>query len=160
MKNRRMAYLWVAVLVIAATVLSSCVPAPQPTPKGIQFLPNMDQQISPLAPQGSTFEPLNPGLADNPNWLAGQAATTLVSPDKKTLLVLTSGYNRVFRTDGKIDAYGTYFNWPDSQEYVFIYDISGATPVKKQVMPVPNTYHGIAFDPSGTAWRRGGHQGR
>ncbi len=152
MKIRRMAYLWVAVLFIAATVLSSCVPGPQPTPKGVQFLPNMGQHISPLAPQGSTFEPLNPGLADNPNWLAGQAATTLVSPDKKTLLVLTSGYNRVFRTDGKIDALGTYFNWPDSQEYVFVYDISTNKPVKKQVVMVPNTYYGMVFDPSGTAF--------
>ena len=137
MKNR-MACLWVVVLVIAATVLTSCIPAPQPTPKGIQSLPNKGQQISPLAPQGSTFEPLNPGLADNPNWLAGQAATTVVSPDKKTLLVLTSGYNRVFRTDNKIDAFGTYFNWPDSQEYVFVYDITTDKPVKKQVIMVPN----------------------
>jgi len=152
MKIRRMAYLWVAMLVIAATVLSSCVPVPQPTPKGIQSLPNMGQQISPLAPRGSTFEPLNPGLADNPNWLAGQAATTIVSPDKKTLLVLTSGYNRVFRTDGKIDAYGTYFNWPDSQEYVFVYDITTDKPVKKQVIMVPNTYFGMVFDPKGTAF--------
>jgi DNA-binding beta-propeller fold protein YncE len=152
MKIRRMAYLWVAMLVIAATVLSSCVSVPQPTPKGIQFLPNMGQQISPLAPQGSTFEPLNPGLADNPNWLAGQAATTLVSPDKKTLLVLTSGYNRVFRTDGKPDAFNTYFNWPDSQEYVFVYDISTNKPIKKQVIMVPNTYYGMVFDPSGTAF--------
>jgi len=152
MKIHRMAYLCVAVLVIAATVLSSCIPGPQPTPKGIQSLPNMGQQISPLAPQGSTFEPLNPDLADNPNWLAGQAATTLVSPDKKTLLVLTSGYNRVFRTDGKIDALGTYFNWPDSQEYVFIYDISTNKPVKKQVVMVPNSYYGMVFDPNGTAF--------
>ncbi|MGA9048956.1 MAG: beta-propeller fold lactonase family protein [Dehalococcoidia bacterium] len=152
MKICRMAYLWVAVPVIAATVLSSCGPVPQPTPKGVQSLPNMGQQITPLAPQGSTFEPLNPDLADNPNWLAGQAATTVVSPDKKTLLVLTSGYNRVFRTDDKIDAFGTYFNWPDSQEYVFIYDISTNKPVKKQVIMVPNTYYGMAFDPSGTAF--------
>ncbi|MCJ7516020.1 MAG: beta-propeller fold lactonase family protein [Dehalococcoidia bacterium] len=159
MKIRRMAYLWVAVLVIAATVLSSCVSVPQSTPKGIQSLPNMGQQISPLAPQGSTFEPLNPDLADNPNWLAGQAATSLVSPDKKTLLVLTSGYNRVFRTDGKIDAYGTYFNWPDSQEYVFVYDISTNKPVKKQVIMVPNTYYGMVFDPNGTAFYVSGGSG-
>jgi len=112
----------------------------------------MGQQISPLAPQGATFEPLNPDLADNPNWLAGQAVTTLVSPDKKTLLVLTSGYNRVFRTDDKPDAFGTYFNWPDSQEYVFVYDISTNKPVKKQVVMVPNTYYGMVFDPSGKAF--------
>lgn len=77
MKTRRMAYLWLAVLVTAATILSSCVPAVRPDLKGMQGLPNMGQKISPLAPQGSTFEALNPGLADNPDWLAGQAATTV-----------------------------------------------------------------------------------
>ena len=61
-----------------------------------QFLPNMNQQIAPLAPPGSVFQTLNPGLPDKPDWLAGQAVTTVVSPDKKTLLVLTSGYNRVY----------------------------------------------------------------
>ena len=106
---------------------------------------------------GFQFENLNPDLPDNPDWLAGQAVTTVVSPDKKTLLVLTSGYNRVYRTNlvnGILqpDALGTYFNWPDSQEYVFVYDISTNTPVKKQVVTVPNTYNGIAFDPSGTAF--------
>jgi YVTN family beta-propeller protein len=170
MNIRRKPYLCVALLVIAATAFSACVPvatptsAPTqmpttqtpitqtPTPTGIQFLPNMNQYISPLAPQGSSFEPLNPNLPDNPNWLAGHAVTTVVSPDQKTMLVLTSGYNRVFRTDGVPDAFGTYFNWPDSQEYVFVYDISTNTPVKKQVVMVPNTYNGMAFDPSGTAF--------
>ena len=84
-----------------------------PTQAAIQSLPNTGQQISPLAVEGSKFENLNPDLADNPNWLAGQAVTSVVSPDKKTLLVLTSGYNRVFRSDGTPDALGTYFNWPD-----------------------------------------------
>ncbi len=119
-----------------------------------QALPNMGTQITPLAPAGSQFVGLNPGLADNPDWLAGQAVSTVVSPDRKTLLVLTSGYNRVYRTNlvnGNLqpDALGTYFNWPDSMEYVFVYDISGNTPVQKQVIPVPNTYNGIAWDPSG-----------
>src|ERR1039458_9761322 len=65
-----------------------------------QTLANLGQQITPLAPQNSRFEPMNPDLPDNPAWLAGQAVTTVVSPDGKTLLVLTSGYNRVYNTDG------------------------------------------------------------
>jgi hypothetical protein len=73
-----------------------------------QALPNLGQQITPLAPQDSRFEPMNPDLPDNPAWLAGQAVTTVVSPDGKTLLVLTSGYNRVYNTDGAA------FKWPDS----------------------------------------------
>ena len=113
----------------------------------VQELPNMGQQITPLAPEGSQYENLNPDLPDNPDWLAGHAVTSVVSPDHKTLLVLTSGFNRVYRTDDVPDAAGTYFNWPDSREYVFIYDISTNTPIKKQVVQIPNTYNGIVFDP-------------
>jgi YVTN family beta-propeller protein len=119
---------------------------------GQQELPNMGQHITPLAPQGSRFVPMNPELADYPAWLAGQAVTTVLSPDKNTLLVLTSGYNRVMRASGGPDAYGTYFDWPNSNEYVFIYDISTRVPVKQQVVQIPNTYNGIVFDPSGWAF--------
>jgi Putative Ig domain len=111
-----------------------------------QFIPNMNQTITPLAPAGSQFQQLNPDLADNPAWLASQAATTAVSPNGNTLLVLTTGYNRVFN-----DEYEslTSFAPQDSDEYVFIYDISGGAPIKKQVLQVPVTYFGIAWDPSG-----------
>jgi hypothetical protein len=60
-----------------------------------QFLPNTGQQITPLAPPDATFVPLITGLADNPDRQASQAATSVISPDGKTLLVLTSGYNLV-----------------------------------------------------------------
>jgi hypothetical protein len=110
-----------------------------------QNIPNLGQQITPLAPRGVRFEPLNPNLKDHPEWLAGQAVTSVVSPDHKTLLVLTSGYNLVN------DASGAR-NKPDSTEYVFVYDISRSQPVQKQVIQVPNTYNGIVFDPSGTAF--------
>ena len=122
------------------------------TQPSAQLLPNMGQQITPLAPPGSRFESLNPDLVGNSTWLAGHAVTTVVSPDKKTMLVLTSGYNRINRNDDVLDAFNSYFNWADSTEYVFIYDISTSIPIKKQVVKVPNTYHGIVFDPSGTAF--------
>ena len=118
-----------------------------------QTLPNLGQQITPLAPPNSRFEPMNPDLPDNPAWLAGQAVTTVVSPDSKTLLVLTSGYNRVY------NANGTPFKLSDSKEYVFIYDISKYTPIKKQVVQIPNTYSGIVFDPSGKAFYVSGGMG-
>ena len=117
------------------------------------LLPNLGQQITPLAPPNSRFEPMNPDLPDNPAWLAGQAVTTVVSPDGKTLLVLTSGYNRVY------NANGTPFKLSDSKEYVFIYDISKYAPVKKQVVQIPNTYSGITFDPSGKAFYVSGGMG-
>lgn len=66
----------------------------------VQFLPNFDRQITPLAPAGAQFLTLNPGLSDNPEYIAGQAVTSVVSPDGKTLLVLTSGYNLEKFTSG------------------------------------------------------------
>jgi DNA-binding beta-propeller fold protein YncE len=110
-----------------------------------QILPNTGQQITPLAPRAARFEPLNPGLSDNPQYLAGQAASTVVSPDGKTLLVLTSGYNLINNADASRDT-------ADSTQFVFIYNISGYIPIETQVIQVHNTYYGIAFDPSGKAF--------
>ena len=123
-----------------------------------QSLPNMGRVITPLAPPGSRFEPLDPDLPWDPalpagqSWLAGYAVTSVVSPDHKTLLVLTSGYNRVHNTN--VVGPPTVPSWygPASTEYVFIYDISRPAPVKKQVLPIANTYNGIVFDPSGSAF--------
>ncbi len=71
-----------------------------------QSIPNSGQLITPTAPAGAAFVPLNPGLADNPQYLAGQAVTSLVSPDGKTLLVLTSGYNMLNDSSGHADSRG------------------------------------------------------
>src|SRR3954452_13626449 len=87
-----------------------------------QIIPNSGQQITPTAPTGASFVPLNPGLAENPQYLAGQAVTTIVSPNGKTLLVLTSGYNMLHDSAGHpIPA--------DSTQFVFVYDISQHKPL-------------------------------
>ncbi|HZR66880.1 MAG TPA: beta-propeller fold lactonase family protein [Terriglobales bacterium] len=110
-----------------------------------QSIPNSGQNITPLVPTGTAFVPLNPHLADNPQYLAGQAVTSIVSPDGKTLLVLTSGYNLMNSSSGsRIPA--------DSTQFAFIYDISQNRPVQKQVIQVPNTYSGVVFDPSGDSF--------
>src|SRR5260370_12864 len=88
---------------------------------GSQTIPNTGQQITPLAPSGAKFMPLIPRLADNPTWVAGQAVTSISSPDHKTLLFLTPGYNRVAYMSGP--KAGSR-NPADSNEYVFVYDIS------------------------------------
>jgi YVTN family beta-propeller protein len=119
------------------------------TPPNAQVLPNTGQTLTPLALRHARFEMLNPGLADNPEFVAGQAVSTATSPDHKTLLILTSGYNyQQFSSGANVGGY----NAADSNEYVFIYDISKPLPVKKQVIQVPNTYAGIVFDPSGTSF--------
>jgi DNA-binding beta-propeller fold protein YncE len=99
-------------------------------------------RITPMAAAGAHFSHLNPDLRGFPGYLAGQAVTTVTSPDGKTLLILTSGFNRLFdRTGAKIAA--------ASNEYVFVYDISQGRPKRKQVLQVPNTYMGMAFAPDG-----------
>ncbi|HEV2423308.1 MAG TPA: putative Ig domain-containing protein [Terriglobia bacterium] len=143
---------------------------------GVQFIPNMNQWITPLAPQSAQFQPLvTPWLLNGSPWLAGQAVSSVVSGN--TLLVLTSGFNRIFYADspmamafatapplielapGQTPApVGSPANSPSS-EYVFVYDISTGTPVYKQVLMIPNTYNGIAFDPSQTAFYVSGGMG-
>ena len=52
------------------------------------------QSITPTAAAGSSFQPLNPGLKDFPDFTVGHAMSEALSPDGKTLLILTSGYNQ------------------------------------------------------------------
>ena len=115
-----------------------------------QVIPNMAQSIEPLAAPGSSFQFLDTGMVVtdtyNPQvppveWMAGQAVSTAVNPSLKLLAVLTSGYNRVFH-----EAF-PFFDPLYSNEYVFLYDISGGPPVFKQAIPIPNAYHGLAWDP-------------
>ncbi len=100
------------------------------------------QSITPTAAAGSSFQPLNPGLKDFPDFTVGHAMSEALSPDGKTLLILTSGYNL------NTDAQGSTLA-ADSSEYVFVFDVSGAAPAQKQVLQVPNSYGGIAFAPDG-----------
>jgi DNA-binding beta-propeller fold protein YncE len=131
--------------ILIATAIAAVL---APASRG-QQLPNTGQQITPLAPSQARFEPLNPGLSDNPLYTAGQAVTSVVSPDGKTLLVLTSGYNLVKASFGVNE--GALLP-ADSTQFVFVFDISNYLPIQKQVIQIPNTYMGITFDPSGTAF--------
>src|SRR5215467_12432881 len=79
------------------------------------------QTITPTAAPGSVFQQLNPHVASAPNYTVGQAESTAVSPDGKTLLVLTSGYNLNADANGHIDP-------ATSTEFVFVFDISTGTP--------------------------------
>ena len=89
------------------------------------------------------FLNLNPGLKTAPNYLAGQAITTVISPDQNTLVVLTSGLNSIQTATGALDAAA-------SSEYIFFYDISAGRPRQTQVLQIPMAYAGIAFSPDGT----------
>ena len=98
--------------------------------------------ITPTAAPGSTLQFLNPDLPGMREFLADHPIATALSPDGNTLLVLTSGYNRVSDIkDKSIPAL--------SNEYVFIYDVTHNPPVMRQALPIPNTYMGIAWAPDG-----------
>ncbi|HYL94002.1 MAG TPA: beta-propeller fold lactonase family protein [Alphaproteobacteria bacterium] len=107
----------------------------------VEILPT-GMSITPLAAPGSTLQPLNPGLADLPEFTADHPVSTALSPDGNTLLILTTGYNTNQDARGKaIPAL--------SNEYVFIYDVRQQPPVQRQVLQVPNTFVGVAWNPSG-----------
>src|SRR5208337_4798714 len=94
---------------------------------------------------------------------ANGAVTTALSPDGTALLILTTGYNTGFYTQG---ADGTAILWPalwpltglpsttltPNAEWAFLYDVRGAQPVQKQMINIPNTYHGLIWDPSGATF--------
>lgn len=102
-------------------------------------------RITPTAAPGSTLQYLNPDLPGMPEYLADHPISTAISPDSSTLLVLTSGYNRV--ADIKAHSVPALSN-----EYVFIYDITQNPPAKRQVLQIPNTYMGMAWAPDGKSF--------
>src|SRR5215470_13057007 len=77
--------------------------------------------ITPTAAKGSVFQPLNPDLPDLPQFTADHPVSMATSPDGKTLLILTSGFNRNNDAEGKEIL-------AQSEEYVFVYDISRQPP--------------------------------
>ncbi|HLW74785.1 MAG TPA: phosphoesterase [Gammaproteobacteria bacterium] len=125
----------------SALCLALAAQAGEPEPEASE-LPN-GQFVTPLAAPGSTFQALNPELKDYPDYNVGQAMSEALSPDGKTLLILTSGFNEFDDASGKKIA-------ADSGEYVFVYDVSASHPKEIQVIPVPNTFAGIAFAADGT----------
>jgi WD40 repeat protein len=107
------------------------------------------QEITPTAAPGSTLLYLNPQLTDFPKYIASGGISSAVSPDGNTLLVLTAGYNNLDDSSGN-------FITADSQEYIFVFDISKGSPTQKQVLTLPNGYTGIAFAPSGQTFLAAG----
>src|SRR6478672_7199239 len=117
------------------------VPAAEDLPTGMS--------ITPLAARGSTLQPLNPDLPDLPDFTVDHPISTAVSPDRATLLVLTSGYNRNNDAKGKAIKAQT-------SEYIFIFDIRQTKPVQRQTLRIPNAYVGLAWSPDGSHFYAGG----
>jgi YVTN family beta-propeller protein len=103
------------------------------------------QYITPTALRGSVQQPLNPGLAAYPNFVAGEAVRSQLSPDGNTLAVLCAGQNSLDNAAGSTDSAA-------STQFVFLYDVSGAnkkSPVLTQVLQPTNAHVGIVFSSDG-----------
>ncbi|MGA9673151.1 MAG: hypothetical protein WBQ94_28385, partial [Terracidiphilus sp.] len=117
------------------------------------------QFITPTAAPGSTIQQLATGLRADGNADAAEAVNGALSPDGKTLLVMTSGWNRnnnqpngtpiTFPTLDPVTgaAVGTTTN----DEWVFVYQIGQrGEATKVQQITVPDTYSGLTWSLDGT----------
>jgi YVTN family beta-propeller protein len=112
------------------------------------------QFVTPTSVDGSVQQVLNPGLTGYPDFIAGEAVRSQLSPDGTTLAVLTAGQNSLYKPDGTVDA-------ANSTQYVFLYNVVGANrarPLLTQVLKQMNAHVGLVFSPSGnTLYAAGGN---
>jgi len=125
------------------------------------------QVLTPTAAPGSTIQVLSTGLREDGNADAAQAVNTALSPDGKTLLVLTSGWNNGNRRpDGTSITYptldpitGAPVGSTNKSEWVFVYAINNdGTVTKQQQINIPSTYSGLAWAPDGVRFYVSGGQ--
>ena len=111
------------------------------------------QHITPLALAGAVQQDLNPGLPLYPNFVAGEAVRSQLSPDGKTLAIICAGQNSLDDTTGNTDV-------ANSTQYIFLYDVSGAhktNPLLSQVIKQVNAHVGLVWSPDGkTLYAAGG----
>jgi len=112
------------------------------------------QYITPAAPAGAIQQPLNPGLAAHPDFVAGEAVRSQLSPDGSTLAIICAGQNSLYMTDGTLDT-------GNSTQYIFLYNVAGdnkANPRLSQVIKQANSHVGLAWSPDGnTLYAAGGN---
>lgn len=142
---RRSAFVLAALAFLSANRIAATKAADNEKLRTGTFIPT-GLRITPDAAPGSIFQPLNPRLPADPSFTVGQAVATAISPDGRTLLILTSGYNIQNFTAGP-DQGKT--NPQEASEYIFVFDITGRKPLQTQVLQVSNAFDGLAFHPSG-----------
>ena len=103
------------------------------------------QYVTPTALRGAVQQFLKPGLTAYPDFIAGEAVRSQLSPDGKTLAVLCAGQNSLVKPDGTTDVEA-------STQFIFMYDVSGPhkrSPLLTQVLKPTNAHVGLVFSPDG-----------
>ena len=129
---------------VATAALIASTAQAEPPDKTSTLLPT-GQSITPTLLEGSVQQALNPNLGAYPNFVAGEAVRSQLSPDGATLAVLCAGQNSLYKPDGKVDVAA-------STQFIFLYDVAGpnkAKPALKQVIPQVNSHIGLVFSPDG-----------
>ena len=117
------------------------------------------QFITPTAAPGSTIQVLATGLRADGNADASEAVNTTLSPDGKTLLVLTSGWNRNnAQPDGTPITFptldpvtGTPVGTTRNDEWVLVFHLDDhGVATKQQQISLPNTFSGLTWAPDGS----------
>ncbi len=109
--------------------------------------------VTPLKLTNSVQQPLNPGLPQYPNFVAGMAVRSQLSPDGTTLAIITAGQNSLDTAAGTADV-------ANSTQYIFLYNVAGGnktSPAFLQVMKQTNAFVGLVWSPDGnTLYGAGG----
>jgi WD40 repeat protein len=112
------------------------------------------QYITPRFLEGALLQYLNPGLTGYPDFVAGEAVRSQLSPDGTTLAIITAGQNSLYKPDGTVDT-------ANSTQFIFLYNVAGAnkaSPVLSQVIQQVNAHVGLVFSPDGnTLYAAGGN---
>jgi len=135
-------------LIASALLLASLQPGVGQAPAQPVALPT-GQALTPTAAPGARFEAFLAQVGPNPGQKVDGAAAVVVSPNRREMLVLTSGFNLFAGPDGKLDL-------AQSTQYVFRYAIDARGSRLLQVLAVPNSYGGIAWRPDGNGFVVGG----
>ena len=159
MKNQRLKHLLTLTIASSAAILAlssradlhARIDDDRREPKGPQLATG--QFVTPMFVKGAVQQYLNPGLADYPNFVAGEAVRSQLSPDGTTLAIITAGQNSLDKPDGTTDT-------ANSTQFIFLYNVDGANktrPVLQQVIRQTNAHVGLVFSPDGnTLYAAGG----
>lgn len=119
---------------------------------GLTYADTVSQQlptgafITPLAPSGAVQQELNPNLANYPDFVAGGAVVSRLSPDGATLAVLCAGQNNLYKSDGSREF---------SNQYIFLYNVSGDNKKQPKLLKVvkqDNAHVGLVWSVDGAAF--------